>query len=83
MFFESYQLYRLAIWLVTRLPLWFVFFVAGTIAETGPVGPEVEEDDPVPLPDKAFRSKQDGSNEFVGFTPAVGRRQSGDRIGRR
>ena len=33
MFLESYQLYRLAIWLVTRLPLWFVFFVAGTIAE--------------------------------------------------
>ena len=33
MFFENYQLYRLAIWLVTRLPQWFVFFVAGTIAE--------------------------------------------------
>jgi len=32
-FFENYQLYRLAIWLVTRLPQWFVFFVAGTIAE--------------------------------------------------
>ena len=30
---EYYQLYRLAIWLVTHLPTWFVFFVAGTIAE--------------------------------------------------
>jgi KDO2-lipid IV(A) lauroyltransferase len=30
---ENYQLYRLAIWLVTHLPQWFVFFVAGTIAE--------------------------------------------------
>ena len=30
---EYYQLYRLAIWLVNHLPQWFVFFVAGTIAE--------------------------------------------------
>lgn len=30
---EYYQLYRLAIWLVNRLPQWFVFFVAGAIAE--------------------------------------------------
>ena len=33
MFFENYQLYRLAIGLVFRLPQWFFFFVAGTIAE--------------------------------------------------
>jgi len=31
--FEYYQLYRLAIWLVTRLPQGFVYFTAGMIAE--------------------------------------------------
>ncbi len=31
--FENYTLYRLAIWLVARLPQGFVFFVAGLIAE--------------------------------------------------
>ena len=33
MSFEYYQLYRLAIWLVTRLPQGFVYFTAGMIAE--------------------------------------------------
>lgn len=31
--FENYTLYRLAIWLVARLPQSFVFFVAGLLAE--------------------------------------------------
>ena len=31
--FGVLSLYRLAIWLVNHLPQWFVFFVAGTIAE--------------------------------------------------
>ena len=30
---EYYQLYRLAIWLATRLPQWLVYFTAGAIAE--------------------------------------------------
>jgi Kdo2-lipid IVA lauroyltransferase/acyltransferase len=33
MAFENYQLYRVAIWLVRRLPRGFLYFVAGVIAE--------------------------------------------------
>jgi lauroyl/myristoyl acyltransferase len=33
MAFENYQLYRVAIWLVQRLPRGFLYFVAGVIAE--------------------------------------------------
>lgn len=33
MAFENYQLYKLAIWLVQRLPRGFLYFVAGVIAE--------------------------------------------------
>ncbi len=30
---ENYVLYRVGIWLVARLPLWFVYFAAGTLGE--------------------------------------------------
>jgi lauroyl/myristoyl acyltransferase len=30
---EHYHLYRVGIWLVARLPLWLVYFVAGTLGE--------------------------------------------------
>ena len=30
---ENYTLYRVGIWLVARLPLWFVYFAAGTLGE--------------------------------------------------
>jgi Kdo2-lipid IVA lauroyltransferase/acyltransferase len=30
---ENYHLYRLALWLVARLPLWLVYFLAGVLAE--------------------------------------------------
>jgi lauroyl/myristoyl acyltransferase len=33
MAFENYQLYRMAIWLVQRLPRGFLYFVAGVVAE--------------------------------------------------